>query len=262
MSENLPIISARIDDIPLLLAQLEGRGVQSWLDEHFPTHGNWTGLSLGWVGVLGLTHIVSQADPRLNHVESWAEQRLHPLRGCTGQLLPPLDGSDDRLAGRLKALSDDERWGTFEGALNQPLLRVDDLQPQRVRLDSPPASGSWGVSEDGLCQLGHRKEHRPDLPQVKGMLAALAPLGMAVATDVGPGQRADDPRDVPAITRGRASLARRGLLDVGDCKRGALETRALLQAGGDDSLCPLSALHVPPEGWEEYVAPSGQGSRP
>jgi transposase len=262
MSEKLTIISERVDDIPLLLAQLERMGVQPLLDAHFPTHGNWTGLSLGWVGVLWLTHIVSQADHRLNHVEPWAEQRLHTLRGCTGQLVHPLDVSDDRLAGLLKALSDDESWCAFEGALTQQLLRVYALQLQRVRLDSTTASGYWGVTEDGLFQLGHSKDHRPDLPQVKVMLAALDPLGLPVATDVVPGQRADDPLYVPAITRVRASLERRGLLYVGDCKLGALETRAFLQAGGDYYLCPLSALQVPPEVLEAYVAPIWTGQQP
>jgi transposase len=262
MSETFTVISERVDDLPLLLAQLERMGVQPLLDTHFPTHGNWTGLSLGWVGVLWLTHILSQADHRLNHVEPWAEQRLRTLRGCTGQLIHPLDVSDDRLAGMLEALSDDERWCTFEGALTQQLLRVYDLQPQRVRLDSTTASGYWRVTEDGLFQLGHSKDHRPDLPQVKVMLAALDPLGMPVATDVVPGQCADDPLYVPAITRVRTSVARRGLLYVGDCKMGALETRAVLQAGGDYYLCPLSALQVPPEVLEAYVAPVWTGQQP
>jgi transposase len=247
MTETFPIISARVDDIPLLLSQLERMGVQPLLDEHCPTHGNWTGLSLGWVGVRWLTQILSQADHRLHHVEPWAEQRLHTLRGCTGQRIHPLDVSDDRLAGMPEGLSDDERWCTFEGALTQQLLRVYALQPQRVRLDSPIARGDWGGTEDGLCQLGHSKDHRPDLPPVKGMLAAWDPLGLPGATEVVPGQRADDPLYVPALMRVRASLARRGLLSVGDCQLGALETRAVLQAGGDDSWCPLSALQVPPE---------------
>jgi transposase len=262
MSEKLTIISERVDDIPLLLAQLERMGVQPLLDAHFPTHGNWTGLSLGWVGVLWLTPILSQADHRLHHVEPWAEQRLHTLRGCTGQLVHPLDVSDDRLAGLLEALSDDESWCAFEGVLTQLLLRVYALQPQRLRLDSTTASGYWGVTEDGLFQLGHRKDHRPDLPQVKVMLAALDPLGLPVATEVVPGQRADDPLYVPAMTRVRASLEQRGLLYVGDCKLGALETRAFLQAGGDYYLCPLSALQVPPEVLEAYMAPVWTGQQP
>ena len=58
MPETLTIISERVDDIPLLLAQLERMGVQPLLDEYFPTYGNWVGLSQGWVTVIWLTHIL------------------------------------------------------------------------------------------------------------------------------------------------------------------------------------------------------------
>src|SRR5215472_190652 len=230
MNETLTVLSERVDDIPLLLAQMARMWVPPLLATHFPTHGTWQELSLGWVPVLWLPHILSQADHRLNHVEPWAEKRFHTLRRCTGHRVHPLDVSDDRLAGVLEALSDDARWAAFEGALNQQLLRVYDLQPERVRLDSTTASGYWSVTEDGLFQFGHSKDHRPDLPQVKVMLSALDPLGLPVATDVVPGQRADDPLYVPAITRVRASMGRRGLLYVEDCKTGALETRGFIQA--------------------------------
>src|SRR5919198_5604436 len=124
MAERLTIISERVDDIPLVLAQLERMGIQPLLDEHFSTHGNGVGLSLGWVMVIWLTHLLSQADHRLNPVEPWAEQRLHTLRGCTGQQVHPLEVSDDHLAAVLEALSDNARWGAFEGAWTQHLLRV------------------------------------------------------------------------------------------------------------------------------------------
>jgi hypothetical protein len=97
MTEPLNITTERVDDIPLLLAQLDRMGVQPLLDEYFPTHGNWVGLSLGWVTVLWLTHSVSEANHRLNHVAPWAAPRLHTLRCCTGQPVHPLDLSDDRL---------------------------------------------------------------------------------------------------------------------------------------------------------------------
>lgn len=140
--------------------------VQPLLDEHFSTHGNRVGFSLEWVMVLWLTHILSEADHRLNHVQPWAKQRLQTLCGATGQWVHPLDVGDDRLAAVRKALSQDEQWQAFEGAFTHHLLRVYDLQADRVRLDATTASGYRRVNEDGLVQFRHSKDHRPDLPQV------------------------------------------------------------------------------------------------
>jgi transposase len=261
MNETLTILSERVDDIPLLLAQMARMGVQPLLDTHFPTHGNWQGLSLGWVTVIWLAHILSQADHRLSHVEPWAEKRLHTLRGCTGQLLHPLDVSDDRLARVLQALSDETRWSPFESALTQQLVRVYALRPERVRLDSTTASGSWAVTPEGIFQFGHSKDHRPDLPQVKVMMSTLDPLGLPLATAVVPGHHADDPLYIPAVKQVRASLGQRGLLYVGDCKMAALETRAFLHAGQDGYLCPLSALQVPAALLDAYLGPIWAGEQ-
>src|SRR5919109_3164339 len=262
MTETLTVINERVDDIPLLLAQLERMDVPALLDAYFPTHGNWAGLGLGWVAGVWLAHILSEADHRLNHVQTWAARRLETLHRCTGLPVGALDFSDDRLANVLRALSDDGSWRAFESRLTHHLLRVYDLRVERVRLDSTSASGYWSVTPEGLFQFGHSKDRRPDLPQVKVMLAALDPLGLPVATDVVPGQRADDPLYVPAITRVRASLGRRGLLYVGDCKMGALETRAFIQAGGDYYLCPLSETQLASALLAKYLTPVGTGEQP
>jgi transposase len=152
-------------------------------------------------------------------------------------------------------------WSAFEGALNHHTLRVYALEPACIRLDRTTANGHWSVTEDGLLQFGHSQDHRPDLPQVKVMLSALDPLGMPVATDVVPGQRADDPLYVPAITRVREGLGQRGLLYGGDCQMAALEPRALLHAGGDDYLCPLSERQLPPTILAGYLAPVWAGEQ-
>src|SRR5262245_2681363 len=261
MAETLTIVSERVDDIAVLLVQLDRLGVQPLLDQHFPTHGNWVGLSLGWVSVLWLTHILSEGDHRLNHVAPWATPRLHTLQACTGQPVHPLDLSDDRLATVLEALSEDSHWSAYEGALNQHTLRVYDLEPTCVRLDSTTANGHWSVTEDGLFQFGHSQDHRPDLPQVKIRMSALAPLGMPVVTDVVPGQRADAPLYVPASTRVRERLGRCELLYVGDCKMAALDTRANIPAGGDYSLCPLSETQLPPALLADYLTPGWAGAQ-
>jgi len=231
------------------------------LDEYFPTHGNWKGLSLGWTTTLWLAHILSEGNHRLSHVQPWAEKRLETLQTCIGQAVRALDFSDDRLGDVLSALSQDDAWERFEAALNGHLLRVYDLSPQRVRLDSTTASGYGSVTPEGLFQFGHSKDHRPDLPQVKVMLATLDPLGMPLATMVLPGQRADDPLYIPAITQVRQGLGRGGLLYIGDCKMGALATRAFLQAGGDFYLCPLSEIQMPADRLEETLAPLWSGEQ-
>ncbi len=254
MNETLTIRTERVDDLPLLLAQMQRMGIASLLDAHFPTHGNRQGLSLGTVTTIWLTHVHAPADHRMNRVQPWAERRLETLRGCSETQLEVRDLGDDRLADVLRHLSDDARWREFEQELTGQLVRVYDLRSDCVRLDSTTASSYGTVSEDGLLQLGHSKDHRPDLPQLKVMLATLDPLGMPLATEVLSGQRADDPLYLPAIARVRACIKQPGLVYVGDCKMAALDTRASIQAAGDYYLCPLSALQVPPEQLSQHLA--------
>jgi transposase len=262
MTEMLTVTTERVDDIPLLLAHLQRMELPMLLDSYFLVHGNRQGLSLGWTATIWLAHILSQADHRMNQVQPWVERQLETLRTCTGQPIQVLDLTDDRLAGVLRTLSDDSCWINFERRLTGTLLRVYDLRPERVRLDSTTVSGYWEVSEDGLFQFGHSKDRRPDLPQVKVMLATLDPLGVPLATDVLSGQRADDPLYLPAIARVRASLMQRGLLYVGDCKMSALETRAGVHAGGDFYLCPLSAVQVPLARLAQYLTEAQAGGPP
>jgi len=261
MNEKLTVISERVDDIPVLLAHQERMGIQSLLDEHFSTHGNWQGLSLGGVVEGWLVHILSEGDHRMNHVQGWTEQRLETLQKGLGQPVRGLDFSDDRLEIVLQTLSDDSRWDKFEERLNQHLLRVYDLHTERVRLDSTTASGYGRVTEEGLFQFGHSKNQRPDLPQVKVMLATLDPLGLPLVTDVLSGEHADDPLYVPAIRRVRKGLGKRGLLYVGDCKMAALATRAFVHAGDDYYLCPLSKTQLPLEELDRYLDPVWKGEQ-
>jgi transposase len=261
MTEKLNITNERVDDIPLLLAQMKRMGLQPLLDKHFPTHGNWLGLSLGWVTVIWLTHILSLGDHRLNHVEKWADKRLHTLNSGTGRKVEGLDFSDDRLSDLLSAFSNDQTWPEFESEFNGQLVRVYNLKTNRVRLDATTASGYGNVTEEGLFQFGHSKDHRPDLPQVKVMLSTLDPLGMPLVTDVVSGEKADDPLYRPAIERVRKSLGITGLLYVGDCKMASMETRGSIHQAGDFYLTPLPATQVSPGQMEEYLEPYLTGTQ-
>ena len=262
MTERPTIVTERVDDIPLLVAQMRRMDLPTLIDSYFVTHGNRQGLSLGWTVTVWLAHVLSQADHRLNQVQPWAARRLETLRACTEQPVQELDLTDDRLADVLRTLSDDTRWGNCERALGRTLLRVYDLPSRRVRVDMTTASRAGQVTEEGLFQFGYSKDQRPDLPQVKIALATLDPLGLPLATEVVPGERADDPLYVPLVQRVRATVAQRGLLYVGDCKMGALQTRATIHHGHDFYLCPLAATQVPAETLDRYLAEARVSGRP
>jgi transposase len=251
----------RIDDLPLLLAQMERMGIRELLDWHCPVHGNWLGLSLGWTATLWLAHLLSEGDHRLNQVEPWAAARLTTLRQCTGQFVDRLDLTDDRLAAVLRALADDHRWAACESALTSRLLRVYDLAAAPVRLDMTTASSEQLVTADGLFQFGYSKDRRPDLPQVKIALATLDPLGLPLATTVVPGNQGDDPLYRPLIKRVRTMLGSGERLYVGDAKMATPETRAAVHQAGDYYLCPLPIAQLPIALLDTYLTPVWEGTQ-
>jgi len=208
---------------------------------------------MGEVTVVWLSHILSQADHRMNHVENWVENHIESIGKCLGKALVGLDLSDDRLGKVLKELSDDSKWKGFEEELSQSQIQVYDLKTERVRLDSTTASGYWEENKEGLLQRGHSKDHRPDLSQVKIMLATLDPLGLPITSAILSGNRSDDGLYTPAVEQVRETIGKRGLLYVGDCKMGALSTRQFIQSGGDYYLCPLSKNQVSSEEMQQHL---------
>ncbi len=261
MADVLDVTTEQLDDIPVLLAQGNKIGIRELLDQQFLSHGNWQGTSFGWTTMVWLSHILSEGDHRLNQVEPWVEKRLHLLGISTGQNIRASELSDDRLGIVLDELADAEKWKAFETELNRRTLRVYDLKPKRVRVDSTTASGYWTVTENGLFQHGHSKDHRPDLPQLKVMMSALDPMGMPVATQVVSGERADDKLYIPAIKQVSASLDEHGLLYVGDCKMAASGIRAFIQNSQDYYLCPLSEVQLPDDTLEAYLQPVWNGKQ-
>src|SRR5437773_2268786 len=243
MSKKITAIHERVDDIPAIIAHLKKMQVAELLGNHFLPNGNWQGLSLGKTTVVWLAFILSEGDHRLYRVEPWVTAHQRTLSRCIGHKVTPRDLADDRLATILDYLGVAERWGAFERALNQSVLRVYDLQGRVVRLDTTTAAAY--VTPEGLFQLGHSKDHRPDLPQVKISMAMLDPLGLPLTTTVVAGQTADDPLYLPEIAKARQTAQRTGLTYVGDCKMAAIGTSAEIVAHQDYYLCPLSAKQMP-----------------
>ena len=243
MSKKITATHERVDDIPAIIAHLKKMRMAELLDNHCLPNGNWQGLSLGKTTVVWLAFILSEGDHRLYRVEPWGKAHQRTLSRCLGSEVKPRDLTDDRLATTLDYLSVAERWAAFERDLNQAVLRVYDLQGRVVRVDTTTA-GAY-VTPEGLFQLGHSKDHRPDLPQVKIAMAVLDPLGLPLTTTVVAGQTADDPLYLPEIAKVRQTAQRTGLTYVGDCKMAAIGTRAEIVAHQDFYLCPLSAKQRP-----------------
>ena len=257
MSQKIIAPHERVDDIPAIIAHLKNMRVAELLDQHFPTNGNWQGLRLGWTTVVWLAFMLSEGDHRLYRVEPWGKEHLRTLRRCIDSKGSPRDLADDRLATILDYLCVAERWVAFERDLNQFVLRVYDLQGRVVRVDTTTAAAY--VTPAGLFQLGHSKDHRPDLPQVKIAMAVLDPLGVPLTITVVAGKTADDPLYLPEIAKVRQSAQGTGLTYVGDCKRAAIGTRAEIVAHQDYYLCPLSAKQMPAAKLDHVLAPGFSG---
>ena len=213
--------------------------------------------------VVWLAYILSEGDHRLNSVQGWVAGILMALTLCLKAVgLRELDFSDDRLAVVADRLGQDAGWEAYESEQNGMLLRVYDLKVSRVRVDSTTAKSHVAVTEDGLFQFGHSKEHRPDLPQLKISQSVLDPLGMPLSTTIVSGECADDPLYVPEIRKVQACIQRHGVLYVGDCKMAALNTRAYVAAHQDYYLCPLPAVQMPKAALEALLEPVWAGGQP
>ena len=254
------IVHEAIADVPLLMYVLHDLlGYDELLDQVNPPHGNWEGLSPGQTMVTWLVHILSEHNHFMSHVQDWVAQLPHLWAGLWGQAVRPLDVSDDRLAEIARWLSLPEVWEPLEQQITQRLVRVYALPTERVRLDTTTAKVYGGSDLSVLFQRGHSKDHRPDLRQLKVMLAALDPLGVLVGADVVAGNTADDGLYVPMIARLRATLPAQGLLYRGDCQMGALATRAYVAQTKNAYLMPLAQVGDLPAQLEHWVDEAVRG---
>ena len=261
MNPSLTVTTERIDDFVLLLHVMMRLQLPAILNRHLPRHWLQQGLDWGWVTTIWLAHILSQGDHRKLAVRDWVRQARYTLQHTTGLLLRDTDFTDDRLTIVLRELSRPAYWQAIEQDLAQHTIRIYHLTPQRVRVDATTVSGFHSGSPDGLLQFGHSKDD-PALRQVKVMLATLDPLGLPLATDVVPGQSADDPLYLPIIARVQTMLQQTGLLFVGDVKMSALETRAAIHAADQYYLCPLALTGATAEQLPAWVQAARDGQVP
>src|SRR4051795_10268950 len=261
---TLELTHERVDDVPLLLGFLIKLQLPAILDRHFPAHPLHQGLSNGWLITVWIAYILSHADHRKSPVQAWAQELHHSLETIIGQTMRPVEFSDDRLTLVLKRLGDPAAWEPLEADLWHTHCDVYALPVERIRLDATTSCGYHTVTEDGLMQLGHSKDHRPDLAQFKLMAAVAEPTGLFLAGDVHPGNAADDPLYLPLYRRVRALLGQTGLLYAGDCKMAALEIRGEIAANQDFYLTRLpltGTVQVQFAGWVEAAVVGDQAAK-
>ena len=251
---SLTLTHERIDDIPLLVKLGQVLQLDTAVDTCLGTHGLQQGLSNGQLTIVWLAYILSEGDHRKSSVEDWAWRHRQVLERLLGQPLRRVDFSDDRLGNLLHRFSVDAKWEALEQAVWQASAQVYALEVTTVRLDSTTTYGYHQVTDTGVMQHGHSKDHRPDLPQLKLMAALAEPAGQWVASEVYPGQRADDGLYVPLYQRVHKILEQAGLLYIGDCKMAALGTRAQIAAGGDYYLTRLPRNLFSGTQWEAWEA--------
>ncbi len=250
---ELVIITERVDDVALLIAQMVKMGLPEVLDRHIPRHWKQRGLSWGWTAVIWLAYILTTGDHRKVSVEAYIKGMQHTLSQLSAQDIEVLDFSDDRLGHLLKHLSKSTYWHLIEQDLNERSIEVYDLAQDVIRCDATTVSGDHKVIDGGLFQFGHSKDD-PTRPQIKVMMGSLDPVGMPLSTDVLSGERADDGLYIPIIDRIRSGLNKSGLLFVGDCKMSALETRWHIASHQHVYLSPLPLTGSTAEAMETWIA--------
>src|SRR5262249_58649306 len=153
---------------------------------------------------------------------------------------------------------------SLTGDRRHTLCHIYPLPVERVRPDPTTSCGFHTITEAGLMQLGHSKDHRPDLAQFKLMAAVAEPTGLFLASDLHPGNAADDPLYLPLYRRVRTLLGQTGLLYAGDCKMAALEIRAEIAANQDFYLTRLPLTGTVPAqfaGWVEAAVVGDQAKK-
>jgi transposase len=238
--ETQPVIykQERIDDVPLLLGMMGRMKIGETLDKHLGRHHLHEGLSNGNLAFGWLAYILSESDHRKSAVQKWANRIPHTLESFFGVALRPHEFSDDRLGILLANLAAAD-WDDIESDLFYSCFDVYELPKDAFHLDTSTSCGYHTIEPDGIMQLGHSKDHRPDLPQLKIMAAVTQPLAFPVSTSVVAGNRADDELYWPTIVEVKQKVGGSDLLFVGDCKMASLDTRARIADGGDCYLTPL-----------------------
>ena len=180
--EGLKTEIERVDDIPVIYGLLKRVGIQVVIDQAIRGHGNWQGLSPGWVITIWLLYILSEKNHLMEPVQSWTKTHMTLLRRLTSQPVEELDMTDDRLALCLFYLHKQATWVAIEKELGIRTIRIYGLSAERIRLDATVGTVYHDPSKHALFKVGKAKNGLYET-QFKLMLASLDALGLSLVCD-------------------------------------------------------------------------------
>lgn len=260
------LVSVRVDDIPLLYEMIKSYGIIDAIDAHYPTHGNWEGVSIGHIVGIWLCYLLSECDHRLSFVEEWTEDRIELLQILSGERdLQSVSFCDDKLGEILSIFSVDEKWDKVENNINGSLLSVykpfsasskeGSKELTTFRLDAAPMQSYGEITEDGLLQYGYSKQH-PNIGQFKVKLCSLDNelnhFAYPICHLTVSGNKSDDVLYTTIIDKTKTVLEdtpeyEKGNLYVGDNKFGSISNRYHVVQHEDYYLLPLSLVQLSKE---------------
>jgi hypothetical protein len=238
MAQVKELIQQHLGSGPILKALLQKMGFIPIIDCNLPGDPRRVGPTHG-EAVAGMVACLLQGICALYRMEQFAAEESVL---CT--LFPQYDAKawhDDHLGDTLDAI-----WtfgpGALQGVVTAPLLagfgvRVDQIHYDttsfkvfgRDEVEDKPADSSDTAADSPPTQPavarlpvrlvpGHRKDHRPDLNQVKGGLAVSADGGVPLLWEAQDGNRADVSTYVEYWLKVKELVGRSDFLFVGDCK--------------------------------------------
>lgn len=224
-------------------------------------HERHTGLAGGLMLKVWLTYLISQKNHTKSHVSAFVEQHGEILSRLCKCAVRAEDFEDTRLGRFLHRISDADDWKVFEDAFLASNFRIYEMiEPVNGMVsayaDSTNAYGYHEVSEDGLMQRGHSKDHRSDLGQLKLMTVTAQPGAYQIRSTVHAGNVSDIGLYAPIIGETRRMLNQIGQAQacfVGDCKMSPLSTRASIVAQGDCYLTVSTSGVKPFAEWVEHA---------
>lgn len=245
-----------LDDIPLIIGYCQKFNLSDLIDKHLSTHGNQKGLSNGELALVWLAHILTKSNHCKAPVAEWSAKHRLALEALIGKQISDNDLEDCRLSRLLQRFAIDEKWNEFEQAFYKgtfSILQLDTSPPRdfqqnssdkkkinsTIKIDSTTAYGHHEVSEGGIMKHGKSKDCRPDLPQLKMMVAVEGKTGFQIASDVVPGNKNDDILYLPIIERTRTIVETKNCLFCGDSKMSSLSIKSNIEKNKEFYLTPV-----------------------